>query len=273
MRIVLLTGNQLRHRFAAASLASSCTLAGVVFEAKAAIVGTPKSLNDEDRLTIEQHFAERDQVEANLLGHSSSSLIDIQSKEVPHGFVNTPEVLDWIRRCEADLIVLYGTSIIKAPMLDAFPDRIINIHLGLSPYYRGSATNFWPLVYGEPECVGATIHLAVAKVDAGAILTQVRPEVGTRDRAHELGTKTLIAALEALPPVMSSYLLSETKPQSQDLSQGRVFKNKDFNAASVRTMWRNFESGMINEYLLYSRNRLEKYPIIEASVASLANSN
>ena len=38
---------------------------------------------------------------------------------------------------------------------------------------------------GEPECVGATIHRVVAKVDAGAILTQVRPEPHISDNAHE----------------------------------------------------------------------------------------
>ena len=72
------------------------------------------------------------------------------------------------------------------------------MHLGLSPYYRGSGTNFWPLVDRLPECVGVTIHLAIPSVDAGPILTQVRPDIEPTDRAHEIGSRAIIAGLYAL---------------------------------------------------------------------------
>src|SRR5215510_7442683 len=100
MRIVLLTGNQLRHRFAAAKLAKSCPLAGVLFEAKSPVMAASESLADEDRLTIQQHFAERDQVESDFLGNINPSFSGVQVQEVPSGSVNSAAVLDWIRGCE-----------------------------------------------------------------------------------------------------------------------------------------------------------------------------
>ena len=33
---------------------------------------------------------------------------------------------------------------------------MINVHLGLSPYYKGSATNFWPFVNNELQFLGVT---------------------------------------------------------------------------------------------------------------------
>lgn len=262
MRGVLLTSNELRHRFAANQLARSMNLVGVVSEMKAIAAAGSAPVSVADQQAIEKHFAERDEVEHRFFGHNvdfpETPVLSISSGEA-----NSLQVFEWVQRHDPDVIVLYGTSIIKPPLLDFYADRMINIHLGLSPYYRGSGTNFWPLVNREPECVGATIHLAVAKVDAGAILAQVRPEAEIYDRSHELGTKTLVTALETLPRAISLFLSGKIEPKTQDLSRGRVFRSKDFNAEPLRVMWGNFESGMMRQYLAEAAARCQAYPIVE----------
>ena len=50
-----------------------------------------------------------------------------------------------MQQAAPDVVLVFGTGLLKAPLIGAFPGRIINIHLGLSPYYRGAGTNFWPL--------------------------------------------------------------------------------------------------------------------------------
>ena len=44
----------------------------------------------------------------------------------------------------------------KGKILKEFRSKIINAHLGLSPYYRGSGTNIFPFVNKEIEYVGVT---------------------------------------------------------------------------------------------------------------------
>ena len=148
-------------------------------------------------------------------------------------------------------------------MLETFRDRLVNLHLGLSPYYRGSGTNFWPLVNDEPEFVGATLHLAVARVDAGAILAQVRPPVAADDRCHELGTKTLIAALDRLPEVLRAYEACRLVPVAQDLAGGRLYRRADFTADAVHQLWARFDAGMIPRYLGDIARRCAAVPIVE----------
>jgi folate-dependent phosphoribosylglycinamide formyltransferase PurN len=162
-----------------------------------------------------------------------------------------------------DVVVLFGTSVVRHPLLGAFAGRMVNVHLGLSPYYRGSATNFWPLVLDQPECVGATIHLAVAQVDAGGILAQVRPPALPEDRAHELGTKALMAALTCLPRVLEALVAGLAVTRAQDLSAGREFRRRDFGPDAVRRLWRNLDRGMVADYLSHARERLAAFPIVE----------
>lgn len=261
MKVVMLTGNGLRHRYVAKVVAERVDLIGLVSETKRDPVSPTLDLCGDDKEVLERHFAERDEAECRYLGEISRfAAWDVLS--VPYGGSNDPETFEWVASRRPDYIALYGTSIIKPPLLDFFNGRIVNIHLGLSPYYRGSGTNFWPLVNRQPECVGATIHLAVAKVDAGAILGHVRPIPALDDRAHDLGTKTIVAAAEALPRLMKAHAAG-LAPRDQAASVGCEYKRKDFNPNAVRRMWHQFETRMMEEFLADKDTRYARYPIIE----------
>lgn len=264
MRIVLLTSDQRRHRYAARTLAQSLELAGIVSEPKPAAAAPALELGEVAEI-VRRHFRERDEAEARLLGDPAFPAV--ARLEVPTGEINGEAVFRWVSERRPDLLVLYGTRIVKDPLLAAWPGRIINLHLGLSPYYRGSGTNFWPLVRRQPECVGATIHLAVREVDAGPILAQVRPDAQVSDRCHELGTRTLMRGLAELPRVLRLYAEGELQPALQDLSRGQVFRNRDFHAGAVREMWGHFDTGMMAEYLNQAAQRRAAYPIVEAPAA------
>ena len=187
----------------------------------------------------------------------------IPSKYVETGESNSTETFEWVKEKQPEYLLLFGSSIIKDPLLSYFGDNVINMHLGLSPYYRGAGTNFWPLVNEEPECVGATIHLATLKVDAGAILLQVRPKIDPNDGPHDLGNKTIIAAIKQIPKIVVEHKKGQRIPQKQDLSIGKVYKRRDLTSQSIEMLYQNFDKGMIGAFLRQAPKRLSKYPIIE----------
>jgi folate-dependent phosphoribosylglycinamide formyltransferase PurN len=258
--VVLITADQIRHRWVARELSRSMHLVGIVSEGKAAELTPPDPVSGDARV-IARHLAERDVVERELLGDDDFPQTEILRIET--GSVNAEVVCNWIETRQPELAVLYGTGVIRNPLLELLSGRLINIHLGLSPYYRGAGTNFWPLVHGEPECVGTTVHVVAPRVDAGAILAQVRPAMQPSDRAHEIGTKALRAAVEILPDVLRLYRDGRLAGRAQDLSAGRVFRRRDFNADAVRQLWTNLDGGMIPTFLADAAPRLAKFPIHE----------
>lgn len=260
-RVVLLTGDGTRHRYAAQELARSVSLLGIVTETKRPVVPADDPLPTEDEAAISKHLEARTETETRILGSPDPGPIEMLAVET--GGINSTDVFDWVSQKEPDAVVIYGTSIVKPPLLEVYSEKLINVHLGLSPYYRGAGTNFWPLVDGLPECVGATIHLAVLEVDAGPILGQVRPDAAPDDGAHDLGTKTIAAAFYALPELVTGYLSGRIEPRKQNLSSGKVFRRKDFSAEAVRTMWHNFETGMMADYCAARIERVSRYPIVE----------
>jgi methionyl-tRNA formyltransferase len=264
---MLMTADGRRHDYVASILAAQSTLVGVVREHRTHAADALAGLTGDDRSVVERHLTARDAAEHQMLG--TPVVVTSDTLAVPYGGANSDEAARWIADRRPDVLVLFGSSIIGRALLGAYRDRVVNLHLGLSPYYRGSATNFWPLVYGEPECVGATIHLAVSRVDAGSILAQARPAPVAADRAHEIGTRALRAGAALLPRVLSAYAAGSLAPRAQDLSQGRVCRTGDFTADAVRTMWRNFEEGMMEAYVANAERRQQRYPIVETAHAVL----
>lgn len=262
-KVLLITSNKLRHKYVANKIASNLDLCAIVSEEKAASKNPSSEMNNGEARIIQKHFIERSNTEKKLLGQVDSFPKSIKLLKVKRGQSNSENVFEWVQAQKPKAILLYGSGIIKAPLLDYYKNRIINLHLGLSPYYRGSGTNFWPLVDEKPECVGATIHIATSDVDAGGILSQVRPvKISKTDRAHDLGTKTIITGSDMLCKVVPFYLKNKLNLVKQDLKKGKIFRRQDFSAAAVEKMWQNLENGMIEKYIENKHKRDKRFPIV-----------
>ena len=257
--LVIMTGNKLRHKYFVRELQKEFNVLGVLHE-KHKPLPVSDGLGDDD--AIKKHSTNRDAKEDQYFGeYSDFKIVNNNILEVESGMANSKEAVDWVKSFNPDYLILFGTGIIREPLLDEFNNKTINMHLGLSPYYRGAATNFWPFVLREPECVGVTIHLAILKVDAGPILGQVRPEIKLGDNSHDIGCRAIIAGTELMKRCITKYDKDDIT-LSEQKGGGKLFKINDFNGDAVRKMLENFNTGMIEEYLQAKDARDATYPII-----------
>lgn len=260
-RVLLLTGGAPRHRALARRLAAELPMAGLIVQPKRSPVAAAAAVDDDEREVLTRHVVERDAVELRLCG--DGPFPDAPRLSVAADGLDAPAVVAWARARAPDLVVSFGSGILGAPWLSAFADRLVNVHLGLSPYYRGTATNFWPLVHGEPECVGATLHLTTATLDGGPVLAQLRPVPRVDDGAHEPGLRAVLAAAAALPATLAAYRARRLEPRRQRAGVGRLFRRADFSAAAVARLRRNLEEGMMSAYARDAARRCAAVPIVE----------
>ena len=76
----------------------------------------------------------------------------------------------------SNLYIVFGSSYIKGWLMSyLIKKKAINIHIGISPYYKGAACNFWAIYDNNLHYVGATIHYLNKKIDSGKILFHVLP--------------------------------------------------------------------------------------------------
>jgi len=93
------------------------------------------------------------------------------------------------REAEVDLVVMAGWMRIVTPLLiEAFPDRLLNIHPSLLPSFRGVDAIGQALAAGV-TLAGCTAHLVAPEVDAGPILVQAAVPVLPGDDADTLAER------------------------------------------------------------------------------------
>ena len=102
-----------------------------------------------------------------------------------------------------ELVVLAGyMRILKEPMLDAFPRRIINIHPSLLPKFPGIDAWKQALAAGE-KVTGCTVHYVDAGMDTGEIIAQVEVPIFPDDTAKSLHARIQTAEHKLYPEVIA----------------------------------------------------------------------
>lgn len=113
------------------------------------------------------------------------------------------ELVRMLRDANVELVVLAGfMRVLKAPMLEAFPRRIINIHPSLLPKFPGLEA--WKQALDAKESMtGCTVHYVDDKIDHGDIIAQREVPILPNDTAESLHARIQIAEHELYPAVIA----------------------------------------------------------------------
>lgn len=86
--------------------------------------------------------------------------------------VNTPETVDLLAKLEPDIVIVNVNRIISRQTLETIRAPFINIHMGITPLYRGVHGGYWALVDKMRDACGVTVHCLDHGIDTGRILAQ-----------------------------------------------------------------------------------------------------
>ncbi|MFY8215852.1 MAG: phosphoribosylglycinamide formyltransferase [Chthoniobacterales bacterium] len=161
----------------------------------------------DQRLIADVQLVASDNPQAGILDLARGAGIDTYVIDEPEFKTRlSPEVerdlVEKLVASDIDLVVLAGyMRVVKSPLLDAFPGRIINIHPSLLPAFRGLAAWKQALDAGVPEA-GCTVHLVDAGVDTGKTLAQAKVPVLPGDSAESLHARIQEAEHTLYPAVL-----------------------------------------------------------------------
>lgn len=171
--------------------------------------------------------------------------------------INNPEYLAWIRDRRPDVIAVCGASILRADLLAIPKYGVLNLHGGLSQFYRGLFTTDWAIHNREPECVGATVHFVSEGVDDGDVVYQGRPHIEEGDHPNSLYEKVVRLGVQMMVRAVSDIEQSRC-PRTKLESKGDLYLHNMFHVAAKRTTWRQIETGAITDYLTNQIERDQK---------------
>jgi phosphoribosylglycinamide formyltransferase-1 len=101
-------------------------------------------------------------------------------------------IADLLRARDVGLVCLAGfMRLVGVPLLEAFPNRILNIHPSLLPAFPGLDAQRQALEHGV-RVSGATVHLVTADLDGGPIVLQSAVPVLDDDTPESLSARILV---------------------------------------------------------------------------------
>lgn len=126
-------------------------------------------------------------------------------------FTKSDDVLNILKSSQPDLIVLAGFLWkFPEPILNQFPNKVINIHPALLPKYGGKGMYGMhvhdAVVANKEKETGITIHYVNENYDEGAIIFQTKCEVAPTDSSNDVAAKIHELEMNHFPIVVEKLL-------------------------------------------------------------------
>lgn len=163
---------------------------------------------DAGELAAEVVLVMSDQPQAYLLERAkargiAAEVIDCRGKKSAFPEDAQRETAERLRAAGIDFVCLAGfMRLVKAPLLEAFPQRILNIHPSLLPAFPGLEA--WKQAWeAKVPQAGCTVHWVDAGMDTGEVIVQKAVPVLSDDTPESLHARIQVAEHQAYPEALN----------------------------------------------------------------------
>jgi len=179
-----------------------------------AIYASGGGTNAENLITY-FHASDKAQVKLVLCNNANAGVINRAARlNVPCTVFSKNELVstfDILKRESIDFVILAG-FLLKVPdeIVEAYPQKIVNIHPALIPNYCGKGMYghhvHEAVIAAHEKESGITVHLVDNHYDHGKILFQAKCTIDPSDTPDDLAAKIHILEQANFPKVVDSYL-------------------------------------------------------------------
>ncbi len=235
MKITLFTSNKNRHNYLINLLSEVSDELFVIQECVTIFPGIVLGHYQVSPI-MKKYFENVNNAQSNLFGNSyvNNKKKNIKIFPMIMGDLNQCSLNLFSDFLQSDVYVVFGSSYIKGELADFLvKQKAINIHAGVSPYYRGTDCNFWALYDDNPHLVGTTIHLLSKGLDSGPMLYHAMSNL--KSNPFEYTMSTVKSAFHSIAERIKDGSIFTIKPIFQDkIKEVRYSKKSEFSEELVK---------------------------------------
>lgn len=196
MRLAILTTETPHHAYFVKALASGGHDIRVFSETR---TPTPK-------YPVSHPFeAARDKYErSRWFTDQPAALANISTTET-YDSLNEPAAFSSLQASAPDAVIVFGTGLLRDPIVGAFANRIVNLHGGDPETYRGLDTHLWAVWHQDFAGLLATLHLLDGKIDHGAIISRKMIPLRHGMALHELRAENTQVCVDLAREALSDF--------------------------------------------------------------------
>ncbi len=216
----------------------------------------PKNLDPLLKKLWKLHFLKRNLSEKKFFNVDHKILKKVKNKTFISSAkeLNSKKIERLFIKNKYDLCIISGIPIINESLIKKLPKFVINLHLGLIPYYKGSITGFWPMYNLKPTMLGTTFHFIGKKVDTGEIIHQNVPRLEKSDGIHDVASKAILSAVKDIKIVIGEVnkrikFKSNIKFDKSLEKKGKTYKSKDWKPEMLKKIYLTYNDKISKLYL------------------------
>lgn len=233
MKVTLFTFDKSRHNYLIYLLSQICDKLFVIQEISKKVKNSiPENyINSE---TLKKYFQNVYDAQSKFFPEQNlKNLKNTNIVQIPSGSINNLSMKSLEKCLKSDIYLVFGSSYIKGDLINFLvKNNTINIHMGISPYYRGTDCNFWALYDGNPHLVGSTIHYLSKGLDNGPMLYHALSHI--KNNPFEYTMSAVKSAFVSVVNRIKDRSIFKIKPQEQNkYSEIRYSQKKEFNEKIV----------------------------------------
>jgi len=248
MKIIFISGSHPRHLFIARRLDKLGLLSTYIIEKREKFIpDIPNGIPNNQKKLFKHHFEERDRIETKMFG--KSKLPNCEVLEIEPEDLNSLKIQNFLKNESPDLLLSYGCHFLDSDTLKCVDGEKWNCHGGLSPWYKGAITHFWPSYMLEPQYTGMTVHDLTIRLDAGSIIHQCSSDLIKGDTLHMLAARSVIKLGDELPIIIKKYIKKgEVKKLSQK-SNGMLWLSSKWKPHHLEMIYNIYNDKIVDRYL------------------------
>ena len=175
MKTAILTTDTVHHAYFVRELASR-DLVDLVLAEDVGVSNQPVHQLDRDR---------DDHERSRWFGGGEAVLGEYcEALEVPS--VNSDAAIDVLRKAAPDVVVVFGTGILRAPVIDVCGEGLVNLHGGHPERYRGLDSHLWAIYHSDLRGLVTTLHRVDRELDTGDVVLAADLPLGSCEDLSEL---------------------------------------------------------------------------------------
>ena len=229
MKITVFSSNQPRHISLAKELGKFADEVFLISEVNTVF---PGQIDDFFKKTdvMQRYFANVISSEKKVFGDIEFLPSNIRTLSIKSGDLNRLDRSQLEEALHSDVYVVFGASYIKGWLIDFLVHKgALNIHMGISPFYRGSSCNFWALYDNNPSYVGSTIHMLSKGLDSGDMLFHCLPKFVDGDSPFDFTMRSVRSAHYGLcQSISDGSIISMERVVQDKTTEFRYTRNSDF---------------------------------------------
>ena len=239
MKITLFTSNKNRHNYLINHFSKICDELFVVQECGTIFPGVVPGhypVSDIMKKYFENVHTAQNKFFGNL--HINNFSKNVKILPITSGDLNKYSLSFLSDFLKSDIYIVFGSSYIKGELIDfLIKNKAINIHMGVSPYYRGTDCNFWALYDNNPHLVGATIHMLSKGLDSGPMLYHAMSSI--KSNPFEYTMSTVKSAFHSIAERIKDKSIFSIEATMQSKSKEiRYSKKIEFNEEIVKNYFK-----------------------------------